>query len=119
MSNEVLPFVPDYVLNLLQEASDDYVADVLRPWDCYEQKWADDYMRLFRFESDDVLIWFENGSFQGRKGAVDSRSFDIPDLVHTEMNPAEDMCLCWRTDTDYRSVIGNQIPATELLDEFF
>ena len=41
MSNEVLPFISNEVVELFEEFDDDYLADVLRPWDCDAQDWLD------------------------------------------------------------------------------
>ena len=50
MSNEVLPFINNEVVELLEEFDDDYLADVFRIWDYDAQDWCGNYPILFRFE---------------------------------------------------------------------
>ena len=76
MSNEVLPFISNEVVELFEEFDDDYLADVLRPWDCDAQDWLDHTTTVFRFENDDLLVWNEMGRLKAMRGIVDTQSFD-------------------------------------------
>lgn len=47
MSNEVLPFISNEVVELFEEFDGDYLADVFRVWDCDAQDWLDGTTTVF------------------------------------------------------------------------
>lgn len=95
-----------------------YLADVLRPWDCYAQDWADRYMRILRFEEDDLLVWMQADSMHVEIGAIDTNAFNCGSKMAPDAKPTEDMCLCWRRDPAYAEACGYIERASKLLDEF-
>lgn len=115
MNKDTLRQIPHLVKELFSGMSDDYLADVLRPWDCYSQQWADDHMHLFRFESDDMLIWLSDGVLQAERGAVDTSVFEPTNRIATKKDPAEDMCLCWVKDGSFKGIIGTRPMLDDLI----
>lgn len=107
MSNEVLPFVSNEVVEAFQGFDDDYLADVLRVWDCYEQDWHDGFTTVFRFENDDLLVWKEMGGLKTKRGAVVTQN-------PIELEP--DACLSWMSDPGYSDLFGEKGLSTTLLE---
>lgn len=73
----------------------DWVADVLRQWNCYEQDWVQGAPVLVRFERTDALI--DEASVilkeeSGQNGGVGSA--------------LEDAAQCWRVDPGLGSLVG-------------
>ena len=95
-----------------------YLADVLRPWDCYAQEWADRYMRILRFEEDDLFVWMQTGSIYAERGAIDTEAFDCGSKIAFDAKSVEDMCVCWRRDPAYGEACGYIERASKLLGEF-
>lgn len=108
MSNEVLTYIPNNVVELFEAFDDDYLADVLRVWDCDAQGWFDPFTTVFRFESDDLLVWNDAGMLRCRQGAVDTNSINClaPDVL--DIAAMTDFCLCWITDKAFSSLIGEK-----------
>lgn len=61
---------------------------------------------IFRFESDDVLIWDEDNTLRCWCGAInncDTNSF-VPDGVESTFDKSA--YLCWISDSSYNALIG-------------
>lgn len=81
MSNEVLPFISNEIVELFEEFDDDFLADVFRVWDCDTQDWYDGTTTVFRFEGDDLLVWNEMGGLKAMRGAVDTQVFSLGSIL--------------------------------------
>jgi hypothetical protein len=114
MSNEVLPFISNEVVELFEGFDNDYLADVLRVWDCDNQEWFDGAATVFRFESDDLLVWNIMGGLRVKRGAVDTQSFQQKSLIGV----AEDRCVAWRPDSSFGDLIGRAALSATLLESF-
>ena len=114
MSNEVLPFISNEVVELFEEFDDDYLADVLRPWDCDAQDWLDHTTTVFRFENDDLLVWNEMGGLKAMRGIVDTQSFDASLLAPG----TKDACLVWHVDAAFGDLVGTIELSATLLELF-
>lgn len=108
MRNEVKNYIPDNLIDALQKFDDDYLADVLRPWDCYEQKWTKDSPMLFRFEHNDLLIWTSSDKLECIISNVDTRYFIHEALISANNIDVRDLCLCWRVDLSLSKIVGLQ-----------
>ena len=109
MSNEVLPFISNEVVELFEEFDDDYLADVFRVWDCDAQDWHNGTTTVFRFENDDLLVWSEMGGLKAERGAVDTQA-----PIEEPLNA----CLVWRADPAFSEEIGNRRLCSTLLESF-
>ena len=114
MSNEVLPFISNEVVELFEGFDGDCLADVLRVWDCDNQDWFDGTTTVFRFESDDLLVWNVMGGLRAKRGAVDTQTFQLSDLIGI----AEDRCIAWRPDSSFTDLIGRAALSATLLESF-
>ena len=114
MSNEVLPFVSNEVVKLFEGFDGDYLADVLRVWDCDNQEWFDGTTTIFRFESDDLLVWNDIGALRAQRGAVDTSAFRLGGLVGAD----RDSCIIWRHDAAFSNEIGRTALSAVLLEAF-
>lgn len=114
MSNEVLSFINNEVVELFEEFDNDRLADVFRIWNCDSQDWADGAVAVFRFESDDLLVWNVMGGLRARRGPVDTQTFQLATLVGS----SEDNCLVWRSDPSFTELIGRATLSATLLDSF-
>lgn len=114
MSNEVLPFISNEVVELFEEFDDDYLADVFRVWNCDAQDWHDGTTTLFRFENDDLLVWNEMGGLKAKRGAVDTESFPLRPLIGAN----EESCITWRSDSSFADLIGRVALSATLLGLF-
>ena len=117
MSNIVLMHIPDEMVNAIREFDDDYLADVLRPWDCYKQDWYDNFTTLYRFESNDYLVYEDKEGINYKVAPIDTSSFDESLLKLIGTNESE-ACLCWRYDKKAKDFIGNAHVATKVLSQF-
>ncbi|NBJ66054.1 hypothetical protein D5275_10045 [Adlercreutzia muris] len=108
MSTKAIPHISNDVQRMFESMADDYLADVFRPWDCFEQTWFDDYTHLFRFESDDLLIWMIDGVLQARRGAIATSDFELTNMICQIKDPDEDDCLSWIPDRAYSELIGQK-----------
>lgn len=115
MSNEVLPFISNEVVDLFAQFDGNILADVLRLWDCDAQDWKDDTTMVFRFEDEDLLVWKESTMLCARIGAVETAFMD-DSISKTlgEILPNEE-CLSWRIDRGYDVLIGRRGVASQLL----
>lgn len=115
MTEETAITIPDDVRAAFEAFDDDYLAEVLRPWDCDLKVWHDAYTILFRFETDDIVVWSEDGILGCKRGAVDTN--DSADLLR-ECKKASidvDACLCWLRDDSYSRLIGRKNASRELM----
>lgn len=114
MSNEVLMHIPEETVNAIREFNDDYLADVLRPWDCYKQTWYDNFTTVCRFESNDCLVYVDEDGLNYKVGPIDTDAFD--DLMAEFIGAnTDDVCLCWRHDYHYGCLIGTKGLSADLL----
>ena len=114
MTEETAITIPDDVRAAFMAFEDDYLADVLRLWDCDLKRWHDPCMIVFRFESDDVLIWREKDSLRSRQGAVDTEMVDSEQCQLT-LDPNNSSCLSWVTDHRFSHLLGSKCNAKKLL----
>ena len=112
MSNEVLPFINNEVVELLEEFDDDYLADVFRIWDYDAQDWCGNYPILFRFEKNDLILRNNAGEFSARTGSIDTI-----DSTGAMRETAEKKGVCWRRDSAWSGAIG-MTSATHLILEY-
>lgn len=107
MSEENQIHIPETLSVAIHGLDDDYLADVLRPWDCYAQDWAARQILLCRFESNDLLIYPSPSGLNYRIGPIDTATFDasMTELIDADPNTT---CLCWRHDGEFRDAIGNK-----------
>lgn len=115
MTEETAMTIPDDVRAALMEFDDDYLADVLRLWNCDLRGWHDPVAVIFRFESNDILFWREMNTLRCQKGAVDTTTTrsSIPEKVEASIDI--DTCLCWLSDDSYSDFIGFAVTAHDLL----
>lgn len=106
MTEETAITVPDDVRATFRAFDDDYLADVLRLWDCDLKRWRDPSLFVFRFENDDVLVWQTTGTVKCKEGAVDTTTTRcaFPESIETSIDP--DACLCWLPDSSFSDFIG-------------
>ena len=116
MTEETAITIPDDVRAAFVTFDDDYLADVLRLWNCDLKCWYEPCMIVLRFENDDVLIWQEANTMRCQKGAVDTTIIGSDISENTEEIVDEDACLCWIGDTIYSRFIGTSGRILELLD---
>lgn len=105
MCNADLIKISHETSELLKEFDSEYLADVLRVWDCDSQEWYDETTTVLRFENDDLLIWSEDGVMRARRGAVPNGLLDQETyvLIHSD---SENHCLCWLPDSSYPAQLG-------------
>ena len=115
MSNEVLPYISNDVVELFAMFDNDVLADVLRVWNCDTQDWHDGTTTVFRFENDDLLVWNEMGGLRAVRGAVDTTSFDYALLGE---GTEQECCLAWRTDSSFAKLLGESSISSTLLESF-
>lgn len=115
MTEEIAITIPYDVRAAFMAFDDDYLADVLRLWDCDLKCWHDPYMIVFRFESEDVMVWSESSTLRHCAGAVDTSALAVtlPKAVMTGIN--SDACMCWLRDTRFNSYIGSVGTSLDLL----
>lgn len=106
--------IPDDVRATFIAFDDDYLADVLRVWNCDNQDWHDGITTIFRFETDDLLVWSVQGGLRATRGAVDTQSFELGPLV----GASGDSCIAWRSDSSFSSLIGRAALSATLLESF-
>lgn len=116
MNEEALGFIPDEVIAAIKAFDNDYLAEVLRLWDCDLRDWHNPCTMIFRFESDDVLVWNEQGSLREKIGAVAESNLEtpIPDTIRASIEA--DVCLCWLHDRSYSELIGSKNVCNHLLN---
>ena len=106
--------IPDDVRDAFMAFEDDYLADVLRLWDCDLKCWHDPCMIVFRFENDDVLLWSEKGFLKSKRGAIDTEVVDSEQCQLT-LDPNNNNCLAWITDHRFSHLLGRKSKAKKLL----
>ena len=97
-------------------AFDAVLVDVLRPWDCEAQDWADASSFLFRFECEDLLIWKEDGVIRYERGILNTNKSACRLLRKIASVSKNDPCLCWRHDLSFARYIGQSNSMTELIE---
>lgn len=98
--------IPDDVRAALMACDDDYLADVLRLWDCDLKCWHEPCMIVFRFEHEDIMVWNENGTIKYRLGSVDTNSTESALLNMVNASVVRDTCLCWLRDDRCAANVG-------------
>lgn len=118
MTGDTARTIPDDVCAAFMAFDDDYLADVLRLWDCDLRDWHDTHATIFRFESDDVIVWLDYRVLMCSRGAFgNDASLDcLPQRVKAGIN--EDACLCWLRDKHYDDLVGSTHVSFDLLDRF-
>lgn len=115
MSNEVTSGINSEVIALFKEFDDEYLADVLRIWDCDAGEWCDIFTIVYRFENNDLLVWKDSDKLCARIGAVETDSMiNLIPQTSEGIRPAE-VCLSWRFDRGYDELIGRIGVASEIL----
>lgn len=109
MTKETAITIPDDVRDALMAFDDDYLADVMRPWDCYSQDWFDNTTTIFRFENDDLLVWCEVDCLKAKQGAVVTQN-----TIETE----SESCLIWMSDPTFSDLFGVKGLSSALLERF-
>ncbi|MSA62374.1 hypothetical protein GT613_05725 [Eggerthella sp. BIOML-A4] len=116
MTEETAITISDDVRAVFMTFDDDYLADVLRLWDCDLKEWCDPYAMVFRFEKDDVLVWNEGGVLRCRQGAVNLNEAENVLPSSFKSGISEDACLCWTRDDFRHRFIGMVSICRELAD---
>ena len=114
MTEETAITIPDDVRAALMAFDDDYLADVLRLWDCDLKRWHDPYMIVFRFESDDIFFWNEKGSLKSRRGAVGTEIVDA-ERYQLTLDPNNRNCLSWIKDHRFSHLLGKKGKTKKIL----
>ncbi len=110
--------IPDDVRSTFIAFDNDYLADVLRLWDCDLGDWHDSHATIFRFESDDVMVWLDEKVLMCCHGAFNNDAIldCLPHIIKTGIDV--DACLCWLRDKHYDELIGSTHVSFGLLDRF-
>lgn len=106
MIEETAITIPDDVRTAFMAFDDDYLADVLRLWDCNLRDWHEPIAMIFRFETDDVMVWCETNTMRCQKGAIDTTTTKSSILEKVEASIDIDACLCWLPDGSCSDYIG-------------
>ena len=115
-------------MNEEKQQPKDYLADVLRVWNCDEERWVGSTPIVLRFENEDVLVragtpdpddlyFIELASHAPISGAVYTRTsgensnesdeVDEEDICLWHYDQASEQdCLCWRRDKTFSSLVG-------------
>lgn len=115
MTEETAIAIPDDARAVLMAFDDDYLADVLRLWDCDRKDWCESFAIILRFETDDVIVWLEEGFLKCEAGAVTESDLEtsIPNTIRASVGA--DACLCWLYDRAYNDLIGSSDVCNDLL----
>ena len=115
VTEEAAITIPDDVRAAFMAFDDDYLADVLRLWDCDLKCWHEPLAVIFRFESDDIIVWFEKGSLKCTVGTVVESCLEtsIPNAIKASIGAGA--CLCWLFDRTYSESIGSSNVCSALL----
>ncbi len=116
MNEKALIFIPDDIFVAIKAFDNDYLAEVLRLWNCDLGDWHDPCTMIFRFESNDILVWNEQSFLRGKVGAVVESNLETstPDAIKASIET--DTCLCWLHDRSYNKLIGSTNVCNYLLD---
>lgn len=110
--------IPDDMRTAFMAFDEDYLADVLRLWDCDFKCWHDSHATIFRFESDDVMVWLDEKVLMCCHGAFDNE-VSLGCLPHRVKAGIDmDSCLCWLRDKHYDELIGSTHVSFDLLERF-
>lgn len=93
----------------MHDAQRDWVADIFRWWDCYEQNWVQNAPLLVRFEGFDALI-ASDGVLVLKAGISEDQQ------THT-LGPEQ--CLCWRKDAALNVLIGKYMTPDDVHQALF
>lgn len=97
------------------DSFEDYLADVLCVWDCYEQEWVEKAPIILRFEKMDVLIHRSSIGGDAKLSVPAAGSeIDNPESGKT-CNANVDSCTCWRRAEHYSFLIGRKFKGEEML----
>lgn len=98
---------------------EDFLADVLGVWDCYEQRWCEGAPLVLRFEERDIWVVGDmelavRDGLEVVAGApVSSDALaDCFPRYGAPVGPFSE-CLCWRTVSECRMVVGAEVKARE------
>lgn len=108
--------IPSSVRALLEPFDDDYLADALRLWDCYEKNWMNNRATVLRFENDDLLLWKEADLLRCKRGSVETLQIEEFALNLISNGAEDDFCPCWRHDKEMQSFIGRNGVSAQLLE---
>lgn len=100
-----------------QEINDfeDYLADVLMVWDCYEQAWVEEAPIILRFESVDVLMQRPEGISNDTDLSFIALGSEAEILESEKACEAYiDACICWRRAEGLSFLIGRKIKGIEI-----
>lgn len=94
---------------------EDYLADVLCVWDCYEQAWVEEAPVILRFENVDVLIQRPDDISNDTALSFLALGSEAEILESEKACEAYiDACICWRRAEDLSFLIGRKIKGIEL-----
>ena len=115
MTEETAITIPDDMRAAFMAFDDDYLADVLRLWDCDLGDWCESFAIILRFETDDVIVWLEEGILKCEAGAVAESDLEtsIPHPIRASIGA--DACLCWLYDRAFSDLIGSSDVCSDLL----
>lgn len=116
MSKSEFESIPEDLEIAYQLFAEDYLADVLRPWDCYAQDWHNDHTILYRFEKNDLLIYKSNHQTFYRIGPIDTSTFGQEMLSIIGINEWDAVCLSWNYADDLKKLIGRKGLYTGIFD---
>lgn len=97
---------------------EDFLADVLGVWDCYEQRWCEDAPLVLRFEEQDIWVvkplgdteLAVRGGLEVVAGApVSPEESALISSIEQSNGRALDLCLCWRAVPDLSSLKGDKL----------
>lgn len=97
------------------EGFQDYLADILKVWDCYEQDWVVSAPLILRFENADVVVEHEKNVPSKVTMANSGEEELISELVNGDLGV--DRCLCWLHADGYGDYIGELISLHALLGD--
>ena len=118
MTEELAIAIPDDVRAAFMAHDDDYLADVLRLWDCDLKCWHDPCMIVFRFENNDIIVWRAGETIKCQIGAVDTTTARSCFSESADAGVDRDACICWISDANYSRFIGVPGNARGLLKRF-
>lgn len=93
----------------------DWLADILKPWDCYQQCWLDNTYLLIRFESCDVLY-----DITTKQACSIEHAESVLRLLENTSNNAsyKESCIMWRSDTTQNDALGTYCSIDSVLQVF-
>ena len=112
MSTEASP-LSERSMKILEKRGEDYLLEVFRPWDSFEQRWVDTDTFQLRFETEDLLI--------GRDPTKDAEHAYwevLPGINGVHQGSKEGLigdCVCWLIDetlVDEPCILDNVLSLT-------